>query len=97
LDVCPPLAFGSGEVVTGRFVTRDVDELVCIELPGGESLTGTPNHPVWSVQDDGWKPLGRVTSSDWLLGDQVPVVDLAKDPDFNLVRALRQLHGERLC
>jgi len=57
LSACPGLAAGDGEVVTGRFVTRQVAETIRITLTDGTLLEGTPVHPIWSVDREDFIPL----------------------------------------
>jgi hypothetical protein len=56
-EECPPIQPGDGEVVIGRFWTRRATNLIRVTLQGGESFTGTTNHPVWSEDSLDWKPL----------------------------------------
>jgi intein/homing endonuclease len=48
--------------VTGRFVTRDVANVVKITLANGTEIRATDVHPVWSVDREDWVPAGSVTS-----------------------------------
>jgi hypothetical protein len=50
IEPCPPIAGGSGQVVTARIVTRQVSNLVEVTLEGGTVLGGTPQHPIWSME-----------------------------------------------
>jgi hypothetical protein len=51
-------------VNTGRFVTRQVDEIARVEILGAdgqiETLEGTAIHPVWSDDRQDWVPLGEL-------------------------------------
>jgi hypothetical protein len=40
IEPCPPIADGEGRVVIGRFVTRQVSNLLEVELEDGTSFTG---------------------------------------------------------
>lgn len=59
---CPPIAEGEGRVVTGKFVTRDVANVVRITLANGTEIRATDVHPVWSVDREARPPAGSVTS-----------------------------------
>ena len=61
LSACPDLAFGGGECVTGRFVTRQVAETVRITLADGTQLEGTPVHPIWSVDRNDFVELSELS------------------------------------
>ena len=57
---CPPIAEGEGRVVTGRFVTRDVANVVRITLASGSEIRATNVHPVWSINREDWVPAGKL-------------------------------------
>jgi len=57
---CPPIAEGEGRVVTGKFVTRDVANVVRITLATGTEIRATDVHPVWSVDREDWVPAGKL-------------------------------------
>ena len=57
---CPPIADGEGRVVTGRFVTRDVANVVRITLASGSEIRATNVHPVWSINREDWVPAGKL-------------------------------------
>jgi hypothetical protein len=73
LEICPPLADGAGEVVTGRYITRKVAATTRITLEGGAVVEGTKIHPIWSVDREDWVPLGELTVGEQLLGRDGPV------------------------
>ena len=73
IEPCPPIAPGEGNVVTARIVTRMATELLEVELVGGVRFSGTPIHPVWSVDADDWVPMEALQPGDRLLGDDGPV------------------------
>ena len=73
LEPCPPIAQGAGNVVTARIVTRQVSELVELEIEGGEVLTGTPLHPIWSIERQDWVELGDLEVGEHLWTDDGPV------------------------
>ncbi len=60
ITACPPVAEGSGRVVTGRFVTRDAGNLVQITLENGTEIRATDVHPIWSVDGEEWIPAGEL-------------------------------------
>ena len=66
IDDCPVIADGEGSVITGRFVTRQVDEIAREEIHGAdgiiEVLEGTTIHPIWSLDRSDWVPLGELTA-----------------------------------
>ena len=72
LRPCPDFAEGDGSVVTGRFITRQVDEIVRLELideSGHTSiLEGTGIHPIWSLDRDDWTQLGELQPLERLAG-----------------------------
>ena len=57
---CPPIADGEGRVVTGKFVTRDVANVVRVSLANGTEIRATDVHPVWSVDREDWVPAGKL-------------------------------------
>ena len=73
IEPCPAIAEGSGNVVTARIVTRQVSELVEIGLGVGELLTGTPQHPIWSIERQDWVELGDLEVGEHLLTEDGPV------------------------
>ncbi|MFN5708370.1 MAG: polymorphic toxin-type HINT domain-containing protein, partial [Planctomycetota bacterium] len=101
IEACPPIAPGAGSVVTARFVTREVHRLVSIDLLGAggelETLTGTPVHPVWSVDREDWVPLGELVQGETLQGEGGLAVVLSitlsrvAQPVYNL-----EVHGEHV-
>jgi len=69
IESCPPIAEGAGSVVTARFVTRFVDELVTVTFEDGSQLTGTDIHPIWNPERVNWIELGELTIGDFVLAD----------------------------
>ena len=57
---CPPIADGEGRVVTGKFVTKDVANVVRVTLVNGTEIRATDVHPVWSVDREDWVPAGKL-------------------------------------
>ncbi|MCY2977824.1 MAG: polymorphic toxin-type HINT domain-containing protein [Planctomycetota bacterium] len=75
LDIahCPMLANGDGNLVIGRFETRDAKELVKVTFEDGTTLTGTRIHPVWSLDRTDWIELGKLEIGENLQGTDGPV------------------------
>jgi hypothetical protein len=73
VEPCPPIAEGTGNVVTARIVTLTATDLVEITLETGETITGTPPHPIWSVEEDDWIELGEIEEGDFVLTDHGPL------------------------
>lgn len=48
---------GDGELVTGRFVTRNAMDLRRITLDDGTQITATGSHPFWNPNSFQWQPL----------------------------------------
>ena len=71
IDACPALSSGEGSAVTGRFITRRVDEIARIEVLGAdgqiETIEGTTIHPIWSLDRNDWVPLGELQEGERLL------------------------------
>ncbi len=72
IEPCPPIPEGAGNVVTARIVTRQVSELVEIEF-GEETLTGTPQHPIWSIERQDWVELGDLEIGEHLWTEAGPI------------------------
>jgi Pretoxin HINT domain len=73
IEACSPIAEGAGEVVTGRYITRQVDEIANVTLATGDQLCGTPIHPVWVINQQAFVPLGELTAGDLLDTNSGPV------------------------
>ena len=73
IEPCPAIAEGSGNVVTARIVTRQVSELVEIGFSDDEVLTGTPQHPIWSIERQDWVELGDLEIGEHLWTEDGPV------------------------
>ena len=75
LDIgpCPMLASGDGNLVIGRFETRDTKEVVKVTFEDGTTLTGTRIHPVWSADRKDWIELGKLEIGENLQGSNGPV------------------------
>ena len=76
---CPAIAAGSGNVVTARIVTLTATDLVDVELETGEIITGTPPHPIWSVEEEDWVELGELEVGDFVRTDDGPVEVISVD------------------
>ncbi|TWT55527.1 polymorphic toxin-type HINT domain-containing protein [Allorhodopirellula solitaria] len=63
---CCEIAEGEGSVVTGRFVTRQVSNLVEVTLENGTTFTGTTTHPVWIPAKHDWVELGDLNEGEKL-------------------------------
>jgi hypothetical protein len=57
IEPCPPILEGPGSVVIGRFVTRQAQNLIEVELANGTSFVGTKTHPVWLPDERSWVAL----------------------------------------
>ena len=101
LNACPPIAGGEGSVVTARFVTREVHVVASVDVlgPDGliETITGTPIHPVWSVDRQEWVPLAELAEGETLQGLDGPAIVLSvslsrvSQPVYNI-----EVHGEHV-
>jgi hypothetical protein len=98
---CPVIATGEGSVVTARFCTREVHEIVRVEIlgPSGEieTLEGTAIHPIWSLDRNDWVPLGELEAGEQLLAADGLAIVLAVHhlrtavPVYNI-----EVHGEHV-
>jgi len=66
------LALDTAEV-TARIVARQVSDLVELTIEGGETLTGTPQHPIWSIERKDWVELGDLEIGEHLWTEDGPV------------------------
>ncbi|ADG67278.1 hypothetical protein Plim_1444 [Planctopirus limnophila DSM 3776] len=93
----PSIAQGTGRVVIGRFMTREVNELIRLTLSTGDVVEGTPNHPLWSVDLNDWQAMEMFEAGDYLAGHEENVLVLSKErvehttPVYNL-----EVHGEHV-
>jgi len=95
------IAGGDGSVITGRFVTRQVDVIARVEILGADSsievLEGTTIHPIWSVDRSNWVLLGDLVEGERLQSDDgiamVVSVRILRDtrPVYNI-----EVHGEHV-
>jgi len=94
---CPPIAEGEGRVVTGKFVTRDVANVVRITLASGTEIRATDVHPVWSVDREDWVPAGKLEPGEHVDTLDGPVAVTSVEPlerhpaVYNL-----EVHGEHV-
>jgi hypothetical protein len=54
-------------------VTRQVSNLVEIEFGDGETITGTPQHPIWSMERQDWIELGDLEIGEHLWTEDGPI------------------------
>ena len=101
IDDCPEIAGGEGRVVTATFKTREVNTIARAEIigPDGtiETISGTPIHPIWSIDRNDWVPLGELAEGETLQdsGGIATVLSLAfvtcSLPVYNI-----EVHGEHV-
>lgn len=60
LSACPPIAAGDGNVVIGRFVSREINNLVRLRLSDGTTIEATDIHPIWSTDRRDWVAAGKL-------------------------------------
>jgi hypothetical protein len=70
---CPAISVGQGNVVTGRYVTREAStkarvEILC-EDGTREAIEGTLQHPIWSADRSRWVGLQDLMEGETLVGD----------------------------
>ncbi|MEN9667149.1 MAG: hypothetical protein RLZZ326_3512, partial [Planctomycetota bacterium] len=94
---CPPIADGEGRVVTGRFVTRDVANVVRITLASGTEIRATDVHPVWSVDRKDWVPAGKLEPGEYVDTLTGPVAVASVEPlDRHPAVYNLEVHGEHV-
>lgn len=96
-----PISEGDGHAVTGRYVTRRVDQIARLEMRdeiGNTAiLEGTPIHPIWSVDRQDWVPLGELESGERLQGADGLVTVLSLNIQTRSVRVYNlEIHGEHV-
>jgi hypothetical protein len=101
VEECPHVASGDGSAITGRFITREVDEIAVAKIlgPDGhiETIEGTPTHPVWSVDQQDWIGLGDLQVDETLQSESgtATVLDVEiihkPTPVYNI-----EVHGEHV-
>ena len=94
---CPLIAEGEGRVVTGKFVTRDVANVVRITLANGTEIRATDVHPVWSVDREDWVPASKLEPGELVdtLSGPVTVVGVEQLDRHPAVYNL-EVHGEHV-
>jgi len=97
LRACPPIADGEGRVVTGKFVTRDVANVVRVTLANGTEIRATDVHPVWSIDREDWVPAGKLEPGELVdtLSGPVTVVGVEQLDRHPAVYNL-EVHGEHV-
>ena len=94
---CPPIAEGEGRVVTGRFVTRDVANVVRITLASGTEIRATDVHPVWSIDREDWVPAGKLEPGEQVDTLTGPVAVASVEPlDRHPAVYNLEVHGEHV-
>ena len=101
VEVCPEIAVGEGSVITGRFLTRQVDEIARVEIRGAdgtiETLEGTTIHPIWSVDRNDWVPLGELEEGERLQGHAGPAIVLGHAIRCGLISVYNvEVYGEHV-
>ncbi|MEI7863630.1 MAG: Hint domain-containing protein, partial [Planctomycetota bacterium] len=94
---CPPIAEGEGQVVTGRFVTRDVANVVLIAFESGTEIRATDVHPIWSVDREDWVPAGKLEPGEHVDTLAGPVAVASVEPlDRHPAVYNLEVHGEHV-
>ena len=94
---CPLIAEGEGRVVTGKFVTRDVANVVRITLANGTEIRATDVHPVWSVDLEDWVPAGKLEPGEQVDTLTGPVAVASVEPlDRHPAVYNLEVHGEHV-
>ncbi len=94
---CPLIADGEGAVVIARIMTHRAGDLVELRFENGETLTGTGNHPVWSVDRATWVELGALQPGEHVQGREgdLAIREVNPLPGFQPVYNL-EVHGEHV-
>jgi hypothetical protein len=98
---CPAISVGQGNVVTGRYVTREASTKTRVEILGEdgtrEAIEGTPQHPIWTVDRSRWVGLQDLVEGETLVGETgfATVLSVStqscSEPVYNL-----EIHGEHV-
>ena len=97
VGACPPIVGGNGHVVTGRFISRNITNLVRLRLADETTIEVTDTHLFWSLDREDWIPTGALQSGELLDGITGPiavaeVVAIGYAPDvYNL-----EVHGQHV-
>lgn len=94
---CCEIDEGEGNVVTGRFVTRQVSNLVEVTLENETTFTGTTTHPVWIPEKQDWVELGDLQEGQRLatLTDSVTVTKVRRPTRVSDVFNI-EVHGHHV-
>ena len=93
----PPIAEGEGRMVTGKFVTRDVTNVVRITLASGTEIRATDVHPVWSIDREDWVPAGKLEPGEQIDTLTGPVAIASVEPlDRHPAVYNLEVHGEHV-
>ena len=97
IEDCPPIADGDGAVVISRIKTHWAGDLFEITFENGETLTGTGNHPVWSVDRQDWVGLGALQEGEYVQARDgiLAITHVQALPDLQAVYNL-EVHGEHV-
>ncbi len=97
IEPCPEIEPGSGRVVLGRFISRDVEELLRLTLSDDTTIDVTPAHLFWSQSRRDWIAAGELEIGEELngLGDRVWLVSKASLGSTPRVYNL-EVHGEHV-
>ena len=70
IDDAPEITTGEGHVVTGRFITHDIENLIQLTLSDDTTIDVTSIHPIWSVTRQDW-----IQAGDLQPGEELDAVD----------------------
>ncbi len=101
ISPAPAISSGDGHAVTGRYVTRRVDEIARVEMQDETGrvavLEGTPIHPIWSADRHDWVPLGELEAGELLQGENGLLPVLSVEIQARSVRVYNlEIHGEHV-
>lgn len=66
ISPCPPIEHREGQVIIGKFVTRQASNLMTVSLTNGTMFTGTSTHLVWSVDVGDWRRIDELQAGEKL-------------------------------
>ena len=98
---CPLIADGEGSVVTGRFLTREVNIIVRAEIMAAdgtiEIIEGTPIHPIWSLDRNDWVPLRELKEGEQLQVNAISAFVAAHAVDYRSIPVFNvEVHGQHV-
>lgn len=97
ISPCPEITYTEGSVVTGRFVTRQVNNLIEVTLENGTTFTGTTTHPVWIPTDQKWVKLGDLEEGQQLESLSGPLTVVAVSRLTNVSDVFNiEVHGHHV-